>query len=189
MNNWWGFAYRADADLTINLIRTESTTEHTEQVGYIPALDRGWHLSPEADEDNHKGGFGSTPRRTGVWASELTRQGIAHGLRNRATFFTSVPHAWIKLTADDRWLMGSTVYGSGSHLLRVSVGVRGEGPQPGIVLAEVVTYKGAVVASVANPGTSVLETTVNPGNDAYYYARATLEGGAQLISAPIFVDR
>src|SRR5262249_34856510 len=74
-NNWNGFEYHGDGDLCVKLImvETRSPTEENnrEEVGYIPALDHGWHLAPKAEEDNHHADWARTRERTGVWLDRL----------------------------------------------------------------------------------------------------------------------
>jgi hypothetical protein len=192
-NNWNDFAYDARADLRVKLITVETRQpaleNHREEIGYIPALDRGWHVAPKAEEDNHRADWGRTPKRTGVWLPELTRAGLLAGLRRMATFYTDDPDATVKLTADGEWLMGSTVYGEGPHVLEVAVQHRTRLAL--VTRAELVGPGGATIAGESGGRTPLrLRFEVNPGVDAYYFARVTLEDpDTRLLSAPIFIDR
>lgn len=192
-NNWNDFEYDDGADLRIKLITVESvpTTEedHRETVGMIPALDRGWHLGPKGEEDNHHADWAHTRKRTGLWIPTLTRPEVLCGLTRMATFFTDDPEAQVKLRADGRWLMGSTIYGAGPHRLEVEVDHRSRVAVVGRV--ELVSRGGAVVASNAGGPTPLrVAFEVSPETDTYYFARVLLEDpNVRLISAPIFIDR
>jgi len=192
-NNWNDFEYYDDADLRMKLITVESvpTTEedHRETVGMIPALDRGWHLGPKGEEDNHHADWAHTRKRTGLWIPELTRPEVLAGLLRMATFYTDDPEAQVKLRADGRWLMGSTVYGAGPHRLEVEADHRSRVAV--VSRVELVSGGGAVVASNAGGPTPLrVAFEVNPETDTYYFARVLLEDpNVRLISAPIFIDR
>ncbi len=193
-NNWDDFAYDAAADLRFNLIMVQSESSkdenNTEATGYIPALDRGWHLGPKGEEDNHHATFGYTDRRTGIWLPELTRPELLAGFVRMATFYTDNPHARLKLVADGRWLMGSTVYGDGPHSLEVMI----DHPSGELKVTriELVTRGGAVAESLAvTDPTPPLRAAfvVDPDGDAFYFARVILGSEtSKIISAPIFVD-
>ena len=189
INNWNHFAYNDHADLRMNLIRVQVTGAHAENIGYIPALDSGWHLSPEADEDNHGADWGSTLERTGVWAESLNRETIMEAFKRKATFYTDDPDASVKLIADSRWLMGSTVYGKSAHTLTVQLHHRNPGANS-VSEIELVGFGGKVVAkSVGGAFPFRAEFTVDPAQDTYYYVRVREKSGRHLISAPIFIDR
>jgi hypothetical protein len=192
-NNWNDFEYRGDADLRMKLImvatRSPSAEDNRETTGLIPALDRGWHVAPKGEEDNHRADWARTRVRTGLWVSRLTRQEVLSGLLSMATFYTDDPDASIKLRVDGEWLMGSTVHGDGSHLLEVEVQHRTRAAR--VEQVEIVGLGGVVVASRPGGTTPLHEVfEVNPDGDGYFFARVVLEDAAtRLISAPVFVDR
>jgi hypothetical protein len=188
-NNWNDFEYHDDADLRMKLITVETNPPNQETAGMIPALDRGWHLAPKGEEDNHRANWAHTRKRTGLWIPALTRQDVLSGLLRMATFYTDDPEARMKLRADGRWLMGSTVYGGGAHLLEVETDHRSRVAL--VTRVELVSRGGLVVASKSG-GTTPLRVAfeVYPDADTYYFARVLLEdANVRLISAPIFIDR
>lgn len=192
-NNWNDFAYQPDADLRIKLIDVETTPDsnedNRESTGFIPALDQGWHLSPKGEEDNHHANWVYSRKRVGVWLPALTRADLLAGLTHMATFYTDDPNVSVKLRADGHWLMGSTLYGPGRHVLEVEIQDRA---RPALVdCVELVSRHGVVVDSQSGGTTpSHVQFEVEPDADTYYFARVTL-GNAQtrLLSAPIFIDR
>jgi hypothetical protein len=192
-NDWDDFEYHPDADLRMTLIMVDTggpdTDDNRETAGMIPALDRGWHLGPKGEEDNHHADWGRSRVRTGLWIPELTRQQVLCGLRRMATFYTDDPGAGLKLTADDRWLMGSTLYGDGAHELEVEVTHRSRVAT--VTRVELVSRGGAVVASRPGGRTPFrVSFTVHPDSDTYFFARVLLEhANVRMVSAPIFMDR
>jgi|GEM_PF-2298110 len=186
IDNWHNFAYSPLADLNLKLIRVEGEEQpHSFRKGYVAALDRGWHLGPEFDEDNHDGHFASSPERTGVWSKLLDRPTLVASFRAMATFYTADPQAALKLTADHRYLMGSTLKGTGSHHLLAEFSSK---IQARVKQIDWFTYRGQLVFQDQS-GRSTSELEVNPEYDSYYFVQVTEENGARLISAPIFIDR
>jgi hypothetical protein len=57
-------------------------------------VDRGMHLSPVADQDNHRVTWGTrTKARTGVWLNgPLTKEGVLTALKDGRTFASEDPH-------------------------------------------------------------------------------------------------
>jgi hypothetical protein len=192
-NNWNDFAYDARADLRMKLVTVETRSatreNHREEVGYVPALEHGWHVGPKAEEDNHRADWARSPRRTGVWLPELTRAHLLAGLTRMATFYTDDPNASLKLSADGQWLMGSTLHGPGPHALEVTVEHTTRSAL--VTRAELVGPGGVVIPGEANARTPFhVRFEVDPEGDAYYFARVTLEDAdTRLLSAPIFFDR
>lgn len=192
-NNWNAFEHHADADLRMRLMMVETRSDNDEdnrdESGLVPALDRGWHVAPKAEEDNHSANWGHTRRRTGLWLADLSSASVLAGLMRMASFYTDDPEASLKLRADGEWLMGSTVYGDGPHRLEVEVAHRKRVAL--VTRLEIVSVGGKVVARQENERTPLrFACDVDPRTDAYFFARVVLDGpDDRMISAPIFVDR
>jgi hypothetical protein len=88
-------------------------------------IDRGFHLSPVADQDNHRHSWGTrTTARTGVWLDEpLTRDSLLRGLKAGRCFATEDKDlsVWFELNGKP---MGSIVPDPGSGALTFLVTVR-----------------------------------------------------------------
>jgi hypothetical protein len=193
-NDWDDFAYSAAADLRVKLVmvetRSDNGEDNREQAGLVRALDRGWHVAPKGEEDNHIANWGRSRRRTGLWLPDLRdADAVLAGLQRMATFYTDDPDASLKLVGDGEWLMGSTLYGGGPHRLRVEV--RHGKRTTRVARVEIVTFGGAVAARSAGGTTPLtVDFTVDPWTDAYFFARVVLEDAeTRMISAPLFVDR
>jgi hypothetical protein len=186
IDNWHDFAYSGAADINMKLIRVEGAEQpHSFKIGYVPALDQGWHLGPEYDEDTHSGHFANSPQRTGVWAAQLDRANLVSAFRAMATFYTADPTASLKLTADSRWLMGSTLKGPGRHHLSATFN-SSQGAK--VKQVDWFTYRGQLIAQDLS-GAPHSAIDVDPAQDTYYFVQVIEENGARLISAPIFIDR
>lgn len=192
-NDWDGFAYDAQGDRRVRLVHVETTSDagedNRETAGYVPALDRGWHVAPKGEEDNHTANWGRSRRRTGLWLDRLDAESVLAGLERMATFYTDDRDASLKLVADREWLMGSTVYGDGPH--RLEADIRHRTRVAHVTSVELVSVGGAVVARQEGGQTPLtVAWDVDPATDAYYFVRVVLESAdARMISAPVFVDR
>lgn len=81
------------------------------ELEYLEFLNRGWRIGPLGDQDNHVKNWGlAVPTRTGIWARNLTREGVVEALQARRTFAAFDPnvHVWMSVDGVD---MGSTVTG------------------------------------------------------------------------------
>jgi hypothetical protein len=188
-NNWDDHAYDPLGDKHFALVRV-MPGKHDQTAAYQPLLDRGWHVAPAYGEDNHRGNWGLSSRRMGVWTDALTRGAILGGMRAMRTFTTTDHTARLRLLAVDAegpvW-MGSTIPHPGPVHLRVEC----QDADDGFDRIEVVTYAGAIAATQAAAGALSVtsDVVVDPAADAYFFARAVQSDGDVLYSAPLFIDR
>lgn len=87
-------------------------------------LDRGMHLSPVADQDNHRISWGTrTKARTGVWVNgPMTRDAVLLALRDGRAFASEDPHlrVWFSINGQP---MGSRLADPGESDLSIVVRV------------------------------------------------------------------
>ena len=90
--NWNDFEYRGLGDKQVSLIEVGSGPyRHNvrNERAYIRALDRGWHVGAVSSQDNHRPDWGTAaPTRTGLIASELTRESVLSAMRDMRTYAT-----------------------------------------------------------------------------------------------------
>lgn len=161
---------------------------------YIQALDNGWRVAPEANQDNHK--LKTNTHRTVLIAPTLKRAALLDALKQRRTFSSDDPNMHLIFKAGGHW-MGSEVQISGNA---VELTAYASDDEP-LEKLEIITNGGALVAAktVTDGGKKVLwKVTVPVTGDAYYFLKVTAsnpldpgEGQAQQIalSAPIWVKR
>jgi len=88
--------YDADIDDLITLIEVGNGEGAIGSSGYFPsyeyytrALDKGWHVAPSNNQDNHKGNWGdSNTARTVVLADSLSEENIYDAIRNMRVYST-----------------------------------------------------------------------------------------------------
>lgn len=150
---------------------------------YVTALDRGWHLAPTNNQNEHTGVFGQNSNRTAVLTTELTESAIFDALRNYRVYATEDADLQIYYTLNGQ-VMGSQLLAAGLGET-VSLSVMLLDPtdtQWGRV--DVITEGGAVAASAeaARELTFTLPTTAN-----YYFLRVTQPDGDMAVTAPVWL--
>ena len=142
-------------------------------------LDRGFRLGFAGGSDNHEGQPGQ-PALTGLWADELSREGILEALWSRRCFATSGERTVISLSADAA-VQGEEV---AALLRQVRCQVLAERP---IERLELVSG-GQIVYSKAGEGATAIDIAWGPAEpiNGYVYARAILRGTGGAWSSPIW---
>lgn len=186
--NWDGFTYDPALDPQINQI--ELSTWDLDAWPYLfEALDQGWHVSPNWNQDNHGGEWGTEDdHRTGLWLEELTRESVYRCLRNRRTFSTLDRNASIRLMTSEGCWMGSILSGC----LSATLTIEAVDPDAG---------DGFDTIELWGPGQELLQEFPCEGNTrcesnvdfaldeaGYVLVRAVQEDGDLLVSAPIWFN-
>ncbi|ODN30919.1 CehA/McbA family metallohydrolase [Fervidobacterium thailandense] len=114
--NFQDFVYYPEADLYVNLVeigngsasRSDTISDEMFQ-NFILALNRGWHVSPTANQDNHRENWlSANDSRTGILARDLTYEAIMDALWNRRTFASEDKNVKVFFWGDGA-IMGSIV--------------------------------------------------------------------------------
>lgn len=87
-NNWDDFTYVNGAtDTCFAMLEFQDIQQATDY--YEKALSKGWHVTPVWNQDNHQADWGlKNNGRAGIWATELSKDGIRIAIMNRRTFAT-----------------------------------------------------------------------------------------------------
>ncbi|MFA6035112.1 MAG: CehA/McbA family metallohydrolase, partial [Myxococcota bacterium] len=113
-NNWDDFKYDAEIDQACSLIEvknpiTAGNDEEGHEHAYVEALDKGWHISPVSNQDNHGADWGTKNElRAGVWAEDFTRDGIVKAFQAGRTFATTDKNVTVRFLCEGQW-MGESV--------------------------------------------------------------------------------
>ena len=155
---------------------------------YTRALDRGWHLAPTNNQDNHKGAWGDANTcRTVVLADELTAEAIYDALSSYRVYATEDSDLRIYYTLEDQ-VMGSILDPAdvGETLtLRVRVS---DLTDSGTAKAEVIVNGGLTAAETEFQGGGTVTFQV-PSFYSYYYIRITQADGDIAVTAPVWVGQ
>jgi len=185
-SNWNDFEYNGAVDAKINLFELSGAGDPWPI--YFDALDKGWHISPVWDEDNHSADWGTKDdHRAGMWLAELTIPEVNKAVHDRRTFSTLDKNATISLKTVGGCWMGSDIHGSLSASLIIEV----RDPDSGDGFETIELYTRGQTLLGQNPcnGETICTWAVDVTLDqsGYVLARAIQTDGDILVSAPIWL--
>lgn len=184
--------YDPQIDNVVNLIEVGNGEGQVHGSGYFPsydfytrALDKGWHVSPTNNQDNHKGRWGNAnTARTVVLADSLAEESLYDALRNKRTYATEDENLSIVYTLNDE-VMGSMLSDKPSEV-KIKVDVKDEDTED-IGKVSVIVNGGVVADSkVVNSNEGTVEFTL-PANYTYYYIRVEQPDKDTAVTAPVWV--
>lgn len=190
----FGF-YSEETDNVVQLIEVGNGEGPIRGSGYFPsyeyytrALDKGWHLAPSNNQDNHKGNWiTSNEARTVILSDELTRDSIYDGIRDMRVYATENRNLEIMYKINGQ-LMGSRL--SSPDKLNVSININEpdtNDPEQKIKTVELISNGGIVSASKEFDDYNVdWNFELEPMYD-YYYVRVVQANGDISVTAPIWV--
>lgn len=154
---------------------------------YTKALDKGWHLAPSNNQDNHKGRWGNAnTARTVVLTDDLSETGILTAMKDMRVYATEDKNLNILYTLNDQ-PMGSILDVSDDvKSLNISVSVDDPDPSDVIKSVEVVTNGGAIAGKKEGTGNSGEFTFELPAKKGYYYIRVTQADKNIAVTAPVW---
>jgi len=183
-NNWDDFNYvNSSVDSVFPLIEFQNITEA--QNFYERSLNKGWHVSPVWNQDNHYGDWGlKNNGRAGIWATDLSRSSLYNAIRNRRTFATMDKNAsvWIE---SGNVNMGSVTNWSQSTPVHL---VLNDNDNEMWYRIELVTSKG-VLDSIFPTGAGNIDTTLMITDTVnWVFIRASQLDADMIWSAPVFFE-
>lgn len=193
------FGYTADGDQVMVLAEvlnssafsvntTESETVRPNyEIAFNTILERGYHVAPSSDQDNHCANWGASfSNRTGVLIPTGTALGLdsfLDALRARRVFATEDKTAQIVLTANGH-VMGERFANTGPLTLDVNYASSSGQTAQHVELFEGVPGSNGSVTSLSETAT----TTITPAaGEHFYYAKITQANGLRMWSAPVWV--
>ena len=154
---------------------------------YIMALDKGWHLAPTNNQDNHKGKWGNAnDARDVVLTDNFSEEGIYEAIRNYRVYATEDKNLEIRYTLNGQ-MLGSVIPDADRADIRVSV-FDPDGTDS-ISKVEVVVNSGAVAYTWDDPAelsTGELECSLSADYN-YYFIRVTQGDGDIAVTAPVWI--
>lgn len=184
--------YDAEIDELISLIEVGNGEGLVRGSGYFPsyeyytrALDKGWHVSPTNNQDNHKAKWGNAnTARTVILADSLTRENVYDALVNRRTYATEDDNLKINYTLNGE-VMGTILQDKPAT---VNIKVELEDPDnEAIGTVSVISNGGKVVTSkTVDSSKETVEFTV-PADYSYYYIKVVQPDKDIAVTAPVWV--
>ncbi len=177
--------YDAAYDQRVHLLEVGGEGGFTAYQYYTKALDKGWHLAPSNNQNNHNGNWGTeNGHRTVVLAKELTETAIFEAVRNYRVYATEDADLKILYSLNGT-LMGSTMGETAGLTAQVHL----EDPtDAGLCLVEIITDGGQVAAS-AEAETSWVDLSLDvPDGGSYCYLHITQPDGDVAVTAPVWLE-
>ena len=177
--------YSPQYDAAVSLLEVAGEDGVVDCEYYDLALDKGWHVAPTNNQNNHKGQWGdASEARTVVLAKSLTEEALYAAMKDRRVYATQDSDLAIYYELNGT-VMGSILPKSEEAEITVFLS---DPTDEAIGNVEVVTDGGAVLVSeyVETPS-QVLELSASCGH-SYYYLRITQPDGDVAVTAPVWMD-
>lgn len=191
--NDFGF-YSEGADNVVSLIEVGNGEGPIRGSGYFPsyeyytrALDKGWHVAPSNNQDNHKGNWiTANEARTVVLAKELTRESIYQGIRELKVYASEDSNLEIMYRINGE-IMGSSL--DEPENLNVSIRVSDPDTEDNIKSIKLISDGGVESAEKTfDSNDAVWEFELDP-QYTYYYVRIDQDDGDIAVTAPIWTAK
>ena len=177
--------YSPQYDAVVSLLEVAGEDGVVDCEYYDLALDKGWHVAPTNNQNNHNGQWGdASEARTVVLAKSLTEEALYAAMKDRRVYATQDSDLAIYYELNGT-VMGSILPKSEKAEITVFLS---DPTDEAIGNVEVVTDGGAVLVSeyVETPS-QVLELPASGGR-SYYYLRITQPDGDVAVTAPVWMD-
>ena len=154
---------------------------------YIMALDKGWHVAPTNNQDNHKGRWGNAnDARDVILTDDFTEDGIYAALRARRMYATEDKNLDLDYTVNGN-MMGSII--DVPAKLNFEISFNDPDRTDSIAKVELVVNSGKVAytwdsAADLTKGSVSVEL---PPEYTYYFVRVTEGDGDLAVTAPVWV--
>lgn len=189
-----GFAnYDPQIDEEITLIEVGNGEGRVGSSGYFPsyeyytrALDKGWHLSPTNNQDNHLGLWGdANTARTVVLTDSLIRDSIYDAMKNMRTYATEDNDLRIKYTLNGE-IMG-TIFDQKPAGVDIKVDLE-DPDNEALGKVSVISNGGKVVASKTLATSKDSVEFILPPDYSYYYIRVDEADNDIAVTAPVWIS-
>lgn len=178
--------YEPEYDKVVHLIEVGGEDGQTYYDAYTDALNRGWHLAPANNQDNHEGNWGDASSvRTVVLAHSLSEENIYDAIRNYRVYATEDSDLRIEYRMNGA-IMGS-ILGPTEHR-EITLTLQDDTDGTEGTKVEVISGKNIHSAKEAQCGPEgTLTLQADPGYP-YYYLKITQPDGDIAVTAPIWVE-
>ena len=196
--NFTDFSYRDEAtDAHMFLVEVGNGEGQIGAGGYYPsyeqyimALDKGWHVAPTNNQDNHKGRWGNAnDARDVILTDEFTEQGIYDAIRALRVYATEDKNLQITYSVNDMPM--GTIFSDedAPEKLNAVITLYDPDASDGTSKVELVANGGAVAYTwndAAELANGLLEAELDP-EYSYYFVRVTQTDGDLAVTAPVWV--
>lgn len=155
---------------------------------YILALDKGWHVAPTNNQDNHKGLWGNAnDARDVVLTNDFSEQGIYDAIRERRIYATEDKNLQISYTVNGEPM--GTIFSEAPETLNVEITNYDPDNIDLTEKVELVANGGKVVKEWTDKEDlekGIFSASITP-KDSYYFVRITQSDKDIAVTAPVWV--
>lgn len=187
--------YSEERDNLITTIEVGNGEGAIGSSGYFPsyeyyqrALDKGWHVAPTNNQDNHKGKWGNANTgRSVVLADTLTIDNIYDAMRNYRVYATEDADLSIYYTLDGNEMGTILSKGQTGDIVKIKAELEdGSGDDLGKI--QVISQGGQVVAEKTLTGSKEVVELDIENKYSFYYLKIVESDGDIAVTAPVWVD-
>ena len=176
--------YSPEYDEAISLLEIAGEDGTVDCEYYHLALDKGWHVAPTNNQNNHNGQWGDASRaRTVILAETLTEEALYDAMKDRRVYATQDSDLTVYYTLNGA-VMGSILPKSEEAEITVFLS---DPTDEAIGNVEVVADGRTVLTEQVGTPAQMLELPVS-GGYSYYYLRITQPDGDVAVTAPVWMD-
>ena len=176
--------YSPEYDEAISLLEIAGEDGAVDCEYYNLALDKGWHVAPTNNQNNHNGQWGDASRaRTVILAETLTEEALYDAMKDRRVYATQDSDLTVYYTLNGA-VMGSILPKSEEAEITVFLS---DPTDEAIGNVEVVADGRTVLTEQVGTPAQMLELSVS-GGYSYYYLRVTQPDGDVAVTAPVWMD-
>lgn len=155
---------------------------------YTRALDKGWHVAPTNNQDNHKGMWGNAnTARTVIEAEELTRESLYEAIRERRVYSTEDENLEISYELNGATMGSILAEQTEAH---VNITVKDPDALDHIDKIQLITDGGRVAHEVTNVNSTEKEWNLSfepAASSTYYYVKVTQADKDIAVTAPVWI--
>ena len=155
---------------------------------YIMALDKGWHVAPTNNQDNHKGKWGNAnDARDVILTDNFSEEGLYQAIREYRVYATEDKNLEINYTLNGQ-MLGSIIE-EVPEMANINVTVYDPDRTDSISRVEVVVNSGTVAYTWNDPAQLAggeLSCSI-PAKYSYYFIRVIQGDGDIAVTAPVWV--
>lgn len=176
--------YSPEYDEAISLLEIAGEDGTVDCEYYHLALDKGWHVAPTNNQNNHNGQWGDASRaRTVILAETLTEEALYDAMKDRRVYATQDSDLTVYYMLNGA-VMGSILPKSEEAEITVFLS---DPTDEAIGNVEVVADGRTVLTEQVGTPAQMLELPVSGGYN-YYYLRITQPDGDVAVTAPVWMD-
>jgi len=151
---------------------------------YTLALDKGWHVAPTNNQDNHKGVWGNAnTARSCIITDDFTEQGLYDALKDMRVFSTEDQNLEVYYYLNDN-IMG-TILSDVGEKVHITADIA-DPDEEKIGTVSVIANGGVeVYKEVINSNSGSIDTTID-NKYSYYFIKIVQEDGDICVTAPVW---